>query len=198
MGVATDKSLQGLTTAVNNISTSGMSDSTGQAINSTLGTLMTNTTGQAINTTLQSLVGAISPAASNVTFDNTGTDLTSSKVQGAIEELDGLIGNIINSDFTLKPTTANSWTSLTSINLPKGKYIVNSVLWLDDSFTSVYNHRLNQGTSSIAVIRNNGVSGGGSCLSKIVTTNNTVTITLLVYTPIATKASGLLEAVSIK
>ena len=87
MGVVTDKSLQGLTTAVNNISTSGMSDSTGQAINSTLGTLMTNTTGQAINTTLQSLVGAISPAAANVTFNNTGTGLSASDVQSAITEL---------------------------------------------------------------------------------------------------------------
>ena len=87
MGVATDKSLQGLTTAVNNISTSGMSDSTGQAINSTLGTLMTNTTGQAINTTLQSLVGAISPAAANVTFDNTGTGLSASNVQALGVEL---------------------------------------------------------------------------------------------------------------
>ena len=87
MGVVTDKSLVGLTTAVNNISTSGMSDTTGQAINNTLGTLMTNTTGQAINTTLQSLVGAISPSASNVTFDNTGTGLSASNVQAAIAEV---------------------------------------------------------------------------------------------------------------
>lgn len=71
MGVVTDRSLQGLTTAVQGISTSGMSDSTGQAI----------------NTTLQSLVGAISPAASNVTFDNTGTDLSASNVQAAIAEI---------------------------------------------------------------------------------------------------------------
>ena len=87
MGVATDKSLVGLTTAVNNISTSGMSDTTGQAINNTLGTLMTNTTGQAINTTLQSLVGAILPSANNVSFDNTGTGMSASNVQGAIEEV---------------------------------------------------------------------------------------------------------------
>lgn len=71
MGVATDKSLTGLTAAVTNISTTGMSD----------------TTGQAINTTLQSLVGAISPSALNVSFDNTGTGLSASNVQAAIAEI---------------------------------------------------------------------------------------------------------------
>ena len=60
MGVVRDVTIDQLTQAVQGISTSGMSDTTGQAINNTLGTLMTNTTGQAINTTLQSLVGAIS------------------------------------------------------------------------------------------------------------------------------------------
>ena len=66
MGVATDKSLLGLTTAVNNISTSSMSDSTGQAIVNSINNLrgatspiITDDTGQAINTTLQSLVTAI-------------------------------------------------------------------------------------------------------------------------------------------
>ena len=54
---------------------------------------MTNTTGQAINTTLQSLVGAISPAAVNVTFDNTGTALSASNAQDAIEEVNDLVVN---------------------------------------------------------------------------------------------------------
>ena len=66
MGVVRDFTIEQLTQAVQGISTSGMSDTTGQAINNTLGTLMTNTTGQAINTTLQSLVEAISPSDSDV------------------------------------------------------------------------------------------------------------------------------------
>ena len=49
--------------------------------------VMKDDTGQAINTTLQSLVGSISPSAANVTFDNTGTDLTSSDVERAIKEV---------------------------------------------------------------------------------------------------------------
>ena len=49
--------------------------------------IITDDTGQAINTTLQSLVGAISPAASNVTFNNTGTGLSASNVQSAIAEI---------------------------------------------------------------------------------------------------------------
>ena len=104
MGVATDKSLVGLTTAVNNISTSGMSDTTGQAINNTLGTLMTNTTGQAINTTLQSLVGSISPSADNVSFDNTGTGLSASNVQAMGEELASEKANINGDNIVNKAT----------------------------------------------------------------------------------------------
>lgn len=71
MGVVTDKSLQGLTTAVQGISTSGMTD----------------TTGQAIASAITALAGSISPTADNVSFDNTGTDLTSSDVEGAIKEV---------------------------------------------------------------------------------------------------------------
>lgn len=49
--------------------------------------VMKDDTGQAINTTLQSLVGAISPSASNVTFNNTGTPYVSSNVENALKEL---------------------------------------------------------------------------------------------------------------
>lgn len=77
MGVVTDVTVKGLTTAVTNISATGMSDTTGQAIVS------------AIN----GLSGAISPAASNVTFDNTGTGMTASNAQDAIEEVNDLVIN---------------------------------------------------------------------------------------------------------
>lgn len=87
MGVVTDVTVKGLTTAVTNISATGMSDSTGQAINTTLGTLGKDTSLQTINTTLQSLVGAISPSATNVTYNNTSSGLTASNVQTAIDEI---------------------------------------------------------------------------------------------------------------
>lgn len=71
MGVVTDVTVKGLTTAVTNISATGMSD----------------TTGQAIVTAINNLSGSISPAASSVTFDNTGTGLTASNAQAAIIEV---------------------------------------------------------------------------------------------------------------
>lgn len=87
MGVVTDITVKGLTTAVNNISTSGMSDTTGQAINTTLGTLGKDTSLQDIKTAINNLGSAISPAAVNVTFNNTGTGLSASNVQAAIAEV---------------------------------------------------------------------------------------------------------------
>ena len=98
MGVVTDKSLQGLTTAVQGISTSGMTD----------------TTGQAIASAITALAGSISPTADNVSFDNTGTDLTSSDVQGAIEEVN--TNKVSNSTYTWK--FLGQKTGSVAINLP--------------------------------------------------------------------------------
>lgn len=58
------------------------------AIETALASLMNNTTGQSIASAITALAGSISPTADNVSFDNTGTDLTSSDVEGAIKELD--------------------------------------------------------------------------------------------------------------
>lgn len=87
MAVVRDITIDQLTQAVIGISTNSMSDSTGQAINTTLGTLGKDTSLQTINTTLQSLVGAISPSATNVTYNNTSSGLTASNVQTAIDEI---------------------------------------------------------------------------------------------------------------
>lgn len=93
MGVVRDVTIDQLTQAVTGISTSGMSDSTGQAINSTLGTLGKDTSLQDIKTAINSLANAISPSATNVTFDNTGTDLTSSNAESAIKEVNAKVGS---------------------------------------------------------------------------------------------------------
>lgn len=86
--------------------------------------VMKDDTGQAINTTLQSLVGAISPAAANVTFDNTGTGLTASDAQAAIEELNDcklfykVVSGTTNSyGFIDVGVTANEYTLISAIKL---------------------------------------------------------------------------------
>ena len=93
MGVVRDVTIDQLTQAVQGISTSGMSDSTGQAINSTLGTLGKDTSLQDIKNAINSLANTISPSATNVTFNNTGTDLTSSNAESAIKEINGKVGS---------------------------------------------------------------------------------------------------------
>ena len=55
-----------------------MLDSTGQDIKDSI---------DGVSTALAALAGSIRPSANNVSFDNTGTGLTSSDVQSAIEEL---------------------------------------------------------------------------------------------------------------
>ncbi len=49
--------------------------------------IITDDTGQDIKTAINALANAISPAAANVTFDNTGTGLSASNVQAAIAEI---------------------------------------------------------------------------------------------------------------
>lgn len=93
MGVVRDVTIDQLTQAVTGISASGMSDSTGQAINSTLGTLGKDTSLQDIKAAINSLANTISPSATNVTFNNTGTDLTSSNAESAIKEVNNKVGS---------------------------------------------------------------------------------------------------------
>lgn len=49
--------------------------------------IITDDTGQDIKTAINALANAISPAAANVTFNNTGTGLSASNVQAAISEI---------------------------------------------------------------------------------------------------------------
>ncbi len=117
MGVVRDVTIDQLTQAVQGISTSGMSDTTGQAINTTLGTLGKDTTLQSIVTALQTLAGTISPSATNVTFDNTGTGLTASNVQSAITEVKNKVGagTFKISEYYTATTSAYGSINLSSI-----------------------------------------------------------------------------------
>lgn len=120
MGVVRDVTIDQLTQAVTGISTSGMSDSTGQAINSTLGTLGKDTSLQDIKNAINSLANTISPSATNVTFDNTGTGLTASNAQALGVELN----NKIN-DFVKKSSVSLTFdtTGRATINFGMGRIV---------------------------------------------------------------------------
>ena len=124
MGVVRDVTIDQLTQAVQGISSTGISDSTGQAINNTLATLGKDTSLQGIITAINNLSGAISPAASNVTFDNTGTGLNASNVQAAITELNDfklyykvVSGTTNNYGFIDVGVNANEYTLISAIKL---------------------------------------------------------------------------------
>lgn len=91
------------------------------AIETALASLMADTTGQSIASAISALAGAISPAASNVTFNNTGTGLSASNVQTAITELTQVVEAVIqpmNNKFTqrdaFKAVQKCGWISIKS------------------------------------------------------------------------------------
>ena len=116
MGVVTDVTVKGLTTAVTNISNTGISDTTGQAIVTSINNLrsatspiITDDTGQDIKTAINALANAISPAALNVTFNNTGTGLSASDVQAALAEVAKISAFDELVTITSIPTTETSY-----------------------------------------------------------------------------------------
>lgn len=140
MGVVRDVTVDNLVTAVGNIDTSSLAqDSTLQDVvtaignisggsdpvtNTTVNSLCKDTTGQSIASAISGLAGAISPAASNVTFDNTGTGLSSSNVQAAISELNEcklfykVVSGTTNSyGFIDVGLTADKYTLISAIKL---------------------------------------------------------------------------------
>lgn len=76
------------------------------AIETALASLMADTTGQSIATAITGLSGAISPAASNVTYDNTDSSLSASNVKAALDELDdekvNLSGDTMTGDLNVE------------------------------------------------------------------------------------------------
>ena len=89
-------------------------DSTGQDIKDSI---------DGVSTALAALAGSISPTADNVSFDNTGTNIDASKVQGALVELDDekvsksgdtMTGALEQTNSSPKYTTVNSDVTLSS------------------------------------------------------------------------------------
>lgn len=100
MGVVRDVTIDQLTQAVQGISSAGMTDTTGQdikdsidALDMTAETLAKDSSLQDIKDSIDTLANAISPAAANVTFDNTSTDLASSNAESAIKEVNNKVGS---------------------------------------------------------------------------------------------------------
>lgn len=111
MGVMTDATGRLLVNAVGGVDTSGLvKDTTVQTTNSKLDDIKT-----AINT----ISSAISPAANNVTYNNTTSGLAASNVQVAIDELsvekqDIIIGGVLDGpDFDDLIENKNYWIKLT-------------------------------------------------------------------------------------
>lgn len=108
MGVVRDVTVEQLAQAIGGIDTSGLAkDTTLQAtntalgnINTTLGGITTNdpptdTTQQSIVAAINNLLSALTPSASNISFTNTGTDLTATNVQGLGVELNNKINGLV-------------------------------------------------------------------------------------------------------
>ena len=87
-----------------------MLDSTGQEIKDSI---------DGVAATLQSLVGAISPSASNVSFDNTGTQWSASNMQALGTE----IGTAIKILRTVQVTGTTSVNGNATVNLNTADYI---------------------------------------------------------------------------
>lgn len=114
MGVVTDVSVKGLTTAVTNISATGMSDTTGQAIVTSINNLrsatspiITDDTGQDIANKLTALANAVKPDASDIKYDSNTT------VKGKIDEVADMLGNKLN----VAVMTSGSMNNVTSSGL---------------------------------------------------------------------------------
>lgn len=114
--LAQDSTLQDVVTAIGNIS--GGND---PVTNTTVNSLCKDTTGQSIASAINALANGIIPAASNVTFDNTGTGLSASNVQAAIAELTQVVEAVIqpmNNKFAqrdaFKAARKGGWISIKS------------------------------------------------------------------------------------
>ena len=84
------------------------------------------------------------------------------------------IGFVTSDTFSNISLNASTYTVLTSLNLSKGRWIVNAGMVLETSFSGIYNVRLRD-----FVIRDNGGNGGGSNITKLVLLDSTTTQLLL-------------------
>ena len=175
MGIVRDITVEELKQAVNNIDTSKLAqDSTLQAVvtaisnisggsdpvtNTTVNTLGKDTTLQSIASAISGLAGAISPAALNVTFNNTGTDLSASNVQTAITEL-----NECKIYYKVVSGTTNSYGFI-DVGVSANEYTLISAIKLTSSDNGIMaspyrNTNASNSSQSLFVFNNNFVARG--------------------------------------
>ena len=106
------------------------------------------------------------------------------------------IGTIENAGGASTSVSANTWTTLASITLGKGIWIISSQINLATSVTSVYAHRMVYDGES-QVIRQNGQSGGGSNMTQILSLSGNTAFNLTMYISTALNATGSITAIKI-
>lgn len=122
-----------------------MQDHTGRDIAANIGNLSVDTSGLMTDATGQDIVIAINnlhmaPAATDVTYDNSGSALSSDNVQDAIDELSGdKLNNITNIDLATDSATVNSGahTTVLSLSLSPGIYLVNAGVSFPNNATGI-------------------------------------------------------------
>lgn len=118
MGVVRDVTIDQLTQAVQGISSTGISDSTGQAINNTLGTLGKDTSLQGIISAISGLGQTLGNDKANISGDNIAD-------KSAFRQNIGIItGQVITDEDSTSVKTGSNYQVGLSLNLPAGSWYV--------------------------------------------------------------------------
>ena len=118
MGVVRDVTIDNLTQAVQGISSTGISDSTGQAINNTLGTLGKDTSLQGIISAIAGLGQTLGNDKANISGDNIADKSTFRQNIGIYT------GQVITDEDYTSVKTGSYYQVGLSINLPAGFWYV--------------------------------------------------------------------------
>ncbi len=162
MGVITDSTGRLLVNAVGGIDTTG---------------LMTDATGQDIVTAINNISSAISPAASNVTYENTSSGLSASNVQAAIDEVVSkftptITDHNIASDSPVSVAN-DTYVTIDDFILDKGVYlIVGTYIFAANATGYRYLAVTNSSTGT------GGWYGMSNRLNAVTASNQTTTITV--------------------
>ena len=126
-----------------------MLDSTGQDIKDSI---------DGVSTALAALAGSISPTADNVSFDNTGTNLTSSDVEGAIKEVEVNAKYPLNTQLTFNAPICNKYYGTYQLFIPihrAGTYTtitVNGVsIYYGSTTPSISNYQVNRTPAGVRI-----------------------------------------------
>lgn len=152
-------------------------------------------------TTATTVTGAIAEHSTKIGSAEMGT--TATTLTGAIAEVNDSVSD--NSDaiaelnsnynqYTFRPSVAaNTVETVGTFTVTKGKWLIVCFMDLAASSTSVYVNIVNNRS-----VRNTAASGGG-CINAMIlnVTNTTETVTISVYSPIATTARATVDVIKL-